>query len=152
MKTKKSVIIIAVASLLFAGGLVACKHGHHSCGFDEFDLDAAVNRIASKLDLTEAQKADLDRMAREIADKAKTMHVDHETRHQEFAALVRQESIDKATVDQLVTDKIQKATEMAEFVTERLIAFHATLTPDQRETVAARIEKHSSGGCRFGFR
>ena len=152
MKAKKSVIIIAVASLLFAGGIVACKHGNHPCGFDEFDLDAAVNRIASKLDLTETQKADLDRMALEIAEKAKTMHADHAARHQELADLVRQESIDKATVDQLVTDKIQKATEMAEFVTERLIAFHATLTPEQRETVAARIETHSSRGCRFGFR
>jgi hypothetical protein len=41
---------------------------------------------------------------------------------------------------------------MADFAAERLIAFHATLTPEQREMIATRIEKRSSNGCRFEWR
>jgi hypothetical protein len=38
------------------------------------------------------------------------------------------------------------------FSADRLIAFHSTLTPEQREKIAVHIESRASGGCRFGFR
>lgn len=152
---KKNVIIVIVltlSALFLIGGLTACKRGFHPGGFDEFDLSAATERIASRLDLTEPQKADLEKIAQEIAEKAKTMHTDRETYRQELADLARQESIEKKVVDQMITDKMAKMSEMADFAAERLIAFHATLTPEQREEIATRIEEHSSGGCRFGMR
>jgi Spy/CpxP family protein refolding chaperone len=36
--------------------------------------------------------------------------------------------------------------EMADFATERLIAFHKILTPEQREKIAGQIENHTPGG------
>ncbi|MBC2710574.1 MAG: Spy/CpxP family protein refolding chaperone [Desulfosarcina sp.] len=149
---KNVLIVITLCALLLIGSVAACKHGHHPGGFDEFDMAAATDRIASRLDLTESQKADLKQIAREIADKAKAMHTDHESRHQELADLVRQDVIGRDVVDQLITDKMEKMRAMADFAAERLIAFHGTLTPEQRETIAAHIENRSSKGCRFGFR
>lgn len=149
---KRKVIIAALSALILIGGVAACKHGHHPGGFDEFDLAAATDRIASRLDLTESQAADLKQIAREIAGKAKAMHADHESRHQELANLIRQDAVDSNTVDGLITDKMERLREMADFAAERLIAFHATLTPEQRERIATHIENHSSDGCRFGFR
>jgi protein CpxP len=146
---KRNVLIIALLSMFMTTGFVACKHGHHSGGFDKFDLEAAVNRIASRLDLDESQKADLEKITTEIAAKAKEMHGDRETHHMEMADLVRQETISRDTVDQMVADKIEKMQLMADFAADRLIAFHATLTPEQREKIAKHIEEKSANRCRF---
>ena len=152
MKKGSIVMIVTLSAFLIVGGVAACKHGHHPGGFDEFDLAAAIDRAASRLDLTEPQKADLDRMVHEIAEKVKTMHAEHASRHQELADLVRQDAIGQDVVDGLITEKLAKMRELADFTAERLIAFHATLTPEQREKIASHIEDHASGGCRLGWR
>ena len=83
---KRNVLIITLLSMFMTTGFVACKHGHHSGGFDKFDLEAAVNRIASRLDLDESQKADLEKITTEIAAKAKEMHGDRKAHHKEIAS------------------------------------------------------------------
>ncbi|BBO75097.1 hypothetical protein DSCW_25140 [Desulfosarcina widdelii] len=150
----KKIILITgtLAALFLVFGVAACKHGHCPGNFDEFDLAAVTDRISARLDLTEVQKADLEQIAGEIADKAKAMHADRETRLQGLADMVRQEVIDRDIVDQKIDEKILQFKEMADFVAERLIAFHATLTPEQREKIAERIEDRASGVCRFGWR
>lgn len=152
MKKKNTIIVSALSALFIIGGVAACKHGHHFGGFDEFDLKATTDRIASRLDLTEPQKVDLGQIVQEIAEKAKAMHTDPESRHRELADLIRQDVIDEDVVHGLIADKIARMRELADFATERLIRFHATLTPEQRETIASRIENRASRGCRFGFR
>jgi uncharacterized membrane protein len=146
---KRNVLIITLLSMLTATGFVACKHGHHRGGFDEFDIEAGVNRIASRLDLNESQKADLEKITTEIAAKAKEMHGDREAHHKELADLVRQQTISRDTLDRMVADKMEKMQIMADFAADRLIPFHATLTDEQREKIAEHIEETSANRCRF---
>jgi Spy/CpxP family protein refolding chaperone len=146
---KRNVFIISLLSMVMATGFAACKHGHHAGGFDKFDLEAAVKRIASRLDLDESQKADLEKITAEIAAKAKEMHGDREAHHKELADLVRQQAISRDTVDRLVAGKMEKMQKMADFAADRLIAFHATLTDEQREKIAEHIEEKSENRCRF---
>ena len=146
---KRNLLILTLSSLFLVSGFAACRHGHHRGGFDEFDIEAATNRIASRLDLSESQKADLQTITTEIAAKAKEMHADRQTRHQELADLVRQETISRVEIDQKIDDKLTKMKELADFAADRLVAFHATLTPEQREKVAGHIEDHSSNRCGF---
>ena len=152
MLKKKTITIIAVGTLFLIGVLMSCKRGYHCGGFDEFDLAAATDRIAACLELTRTQKTDLERIAKEIVDKAKAMRSEQEAGHQTLADLIRQDTVDRETVDQLIANKLEHAKELSDFAAERLIAFHGTLTPQQREKVATHIEKHSSVGCRFGWR
>jgi uncharacterized membrane protein len=152
MKKKTMMIVTVICALFLIGGVAACKHGHRAGGFDEFDLAAVTNRIASRLDLTESQKTDLEQIAGEIAEKAKAMHADRASRGQEIADLIRQDTVDRDVVDALIDDKLARVREMADFAAQRLIAFHGSLTPDQREKIAAHIEDRLSGGCRFGWR
>jgi Spy/CpxP family protein refolding chaperone len=151
MKKRNLIIFIIIGAILLTGGLAACKRGYHH-GFDEFDLAAITGRIASRLDLTESQKTELDRLAGEIADKAKSMRAEREQRLQELADVVRQDTIDREIVAARIDEKFESLREMADFVADRVIAFHATLTPEQREQIAAHIEDRSSGGCRLGLR
>ena len=80
----------------------------------------------------------------EIAAKAREMHADRETRHQELADLVRQDTISRETVDRKMTEKFDQMKDLADLAADRLIAFHATLTPEQREKVAEHIEEHAA--------
>jgi Spy/CpxP family protein refolding chaperone len=149
---KKWTIITVIMGIMLIGGVAACHHGYHPCGFDEFDLAAATNRIASRLDLNDSQKAQLERIAGEIMAKAKALHADRDSHRQQLADLVRQDTIDKEEVDGMIDQKMAQMREMADFALERLIVFHGTLTPEQREKIATHIEEHASDGCRFGFR
>ena len=146
---KRNLLLLTLSSLLLVTGIAACRFGHPRCGFDESDIEAATNRIASRLELDETQKADLRRIATEIAAKAKEMHADRKNRNEELAALVRQESISREEVGQRIDDNFQKFRELVDFTADRLVAFHATLTPEQREKIAEHIEEHASG--RNGF-
>jgi Spy/CpxP family protein refolding chaperone len=152
MQKRNIIILITIGTIILMGGLAACKRGYHHRGFDEFDLAAVTGRIASRLDLTESQETELDRLAAEIADKAKTMHAGHAQRYQELADVIRQDTIDRDIVDARIGEKLEKMQAMADFVADRLIAFHSILTPEQREKIAEHIEDRSSGGCRFGMR
>jgi uncharacterized membrane protein len=149
---KKWIVSSMIATILLIGGITACKHGCHPGGLDEFDLAAVTNRIASRLDLTESQKMELEQISKEIAEKAKAMHADRTVHRQQLADLVREDAIDKAVIDEMIDQKMVAMRAAADFVLERLIAFHATLTSEQREKIAARIEEHADGFCRSGFR
>ncbi|KPJ75994.1 MAG: hypothetical protein AMJ54_13350 [Deltaproteobacteria bacterium SG8_13] len=146
---KRNLLFLTLSSLFLVTGFTACRHGYHRSGFDEFDIEAATNRIASRLELSETQTADLKAITAEIAAKAKEMHADREARHRELAALVRQETIRRDEVSRMVDDKLQKMQELADFAADRLVTFHATLTPEQREKTAELIEEHSSNRCGF---
>ena len=144
---RRKTVFITLISFFLAAGFAACRHGYHHSGFDKFDLEAAVNRIAYRLDLSESQKVELRGISAEIAAKAKELHTDHEARHQELADLVRQETISRDEVDRIVEDKLNRIVEMTDFVADRLIIFHAALTPEQREKIAEHIETHTGSGC-----
>jgi len=145
---KRNVIIVTLTSLFLATGFAACRHGYHR-GFDEFDIEAVTNRIAARLDLNDTQKADLKVLTTEIAGKVKEMHADREKRHQEVADLVRQETISRDTVDQMIAERMENMQELASFATDRLLKFHATLNDEQREKNAFFIEERTSAkhGC-----
>ena len=142
---KKHIVLISTLfSVLLVSGLAACKHGRNYNGFDEFDQQAVVNRIASGLDLSESQKTELQDMVGEFAAKAKALRADRQARHQELADLVRQETISREIVDLKIAEKFDRMKELADLAADRLIAFHATLTPEQREKLAEHIEAHAA--------
>jgi len=143
---KKSMILIStILSILLVSGLTACKRGRHFNGFDEFDQQAVVNRVASRLDLSGSQKAELQDIVGEFAARAKALHADRQAHHREMADLVRQETVSRETVDRMVAEKFDRMKELVDLAADRLIAFHATLSPEQREKLAALIEAHAAG-------
>ena len=146
---KRNVLLTTLFSFLIIVGFGACRHGYHRGGFDEFDLAAATNRIASRLDLSESQKSELKEIITDIATRAKEMRADREARHRELANLVRQDTIDCETVDMMTTAKFDQMRKLADNAASRLIAFHATLSPDQREKIAEHIEEHTAADRGF---
>jgi uncharacterized membrane protein len=137
-------VLITVCSLLLLGNLTACRHGGFHGGFDEFDMEACAKRIASRLDLSDVQKEQLMEIANDVAVKVKRMRADCEVKHQELVALVRQETISRDTANRMMTEKVDRMRNIADYAVDRLIAFHATLSPEQREELAGQIEKRAA--------
>jgi Spy/CpxP family protein refolding chaperone len=135
---------------LAAGALLLGACHHRQCGWrasPEEKADKAVKRIASHLDLDEAQRARLDGIKNDLL-----------ARKADFAALkeglpalvlgqVRAAEVDTAALNRDLESREAKARELRGLVVAKLAEFHAVLSPAQREKLAAHIESHL-GACR----
>ena len=146
---KKRFVWGAIVSLLIiVSGVMACRH-HSGHGFDKFALEAMNKRIASELDLNESQQASLESITAEFKAKMEEMHAGSKERRIQAADMIRQDAIDRETVDQMIAEHRDKLLELADLAADRLIAFHAVLTPEQREKIADHIKSHADKKCRF---
>ena len=134
VKKRLTIILICVfvsAALLFSG----CRsHSpHHKAEF-------MVDYIAETLDLSDGQRAQLDGIKEEFIAKAKEMHAQKEAMHAEFMAELRKEEIDQQNLKGLIDQKRAQIDEMIDLALTRLVEFHKTLSPEQREKLVAKVE------------
>jgi Spy/CpxP family protein refolding chaperone len=127
-----SIIVLSLSLLTFAG----CRHrGHH--GGAAFMIDY----LSEALDLTESQQAQLDGIKQEMFARAREMHDERQARHDEFIALITSDQIDPAQMKALVAEHRARMDEIVDMAVDQVISFHRTLTPGQKEKLAAKIEK-----------
>ena len=75
---KRNVLYITLSSLFLATGFAACRHGYHHGGFDQYDLEAATNRMASTLELDDTQKDDLPTLLHRIAKAQTSQQIEYQ--------------------------------------------------------------------------
>jgi protein CpxP len=134
VKKRVTIVLICVfisAALLFTG----CR-SHSAHGKVEFMVDY----IAETLDLTEGQRAQLDGIKEEFLAKAKEMHAQKEAMHAELVAELRKEDINQENLKGLIAQKRAQMDEMIDLAVVRLVEFHKTLSPEQREKLVAKLE------------
>jgi Spy/CpxP family protein refolding chaperone len=133
---KKS-LTIALICVFISGALVftGCRSHSHQ-GKVEFMVDY----IAETLDLTDPQREQLDGIKEEFMAKAKEMHAQKEAMHAEFMAELRKEDINQENLKSLIAQKRAQMDEMIDLAMARLVEFHKTLLPEQREKLMAKIE------------
>ena len=127
-----SIIALSLSLLFFTG----CRHrGHH--GGAEFMIDY----MSEALDLNESQQAQLDEIKEEMFTKVKEIKAKKRAQHDEFMALITAEQIDAGQLKTLVAEHRAQMDEVVDMAVDRVVAFHSTLTPEQKEKLAAKIEK-----------
>jgi Spy/CpxP family protein refolding chaperone len=130
--------VLVSAALLFSG----CRS--HS---PDHKAEFMVDYISEALDLNDNQRAHLDDIKEEFLAKAKEMHARKEAMHAEFKSELLKEQIDQQRMKALIAQKRDQMTEIMDLAVARLAEFHATLTPEQKEKLVAKIEyfheKHS---------
>lgn len=133
----KKGLSIALICVFIAGALVftGCRAGSHQ-GKVEFMVDY----IAETLDLTDPQREQLDAIKEEFMVKAREMHAQKEAMHAEFMAELRKDQIDQVKIRELIAQKREQMDEIIELAVTNLVEFHKTLSPEQREKLAAKIE------------
>ena len=133
---KKGLYILLIGMLISGVALFSgCRrhsHGHKA----EFMVDY----ISEALDLNESQQAQLDQIKDELMAKAKGMHADKESLHEELVTQLRNEEIDQVRVKAVIAEHREKMDEIIDLVVVRLAEFHKTLTAEQKEKLIAKIE------------
>ncbi|MGD9079307.1 MAG: Spy/CpxP family protein refolding chaperone [Desulfobacterales bacterium] len=133
---KKSLIIVLVCVFISAALLFSGCRSHSPNHKAEFMVDY----IAETLDLDEGQRAQLDGIKEDFMAKAKEMHAQKEAMHAEFMAELRREEISRENLDSLIAQKRANMDEFINLAVTRLVEFHKTLSPEQREKLVAKIE------------
>jgi Spy/CpxP family protein refolding chaperone len=133
---RKGLYILLIGMLISGVALFSgCRrhsHGHKA----EFMVDY----ISEALDLNESQQAQLDQIKDELMAKAKGMHADKESLHEELVTQLRSEEIDQVRVKAVIAEHREKMDEIIDLVVVRLAEFHKTLTAEQKEKLIAKIE------------
>jgi len=144
----KRTLIGAFIGVVTLGGLAACGHRPHGAMSDE-QITAmrgkAVERIAGKLDLNEAQKAKLGLLADELIAQRKTMRGSTEPKA-ELQALVAGTSFDRSKAQALLEQKTQAVQAGGPKVIAALGDFYDSLNPEQQAQVRAFMSERRHGG------
>ena len=161
MKVKKAIkgtLVIGLTSMavlaILAGIFVGCGHRGYRSGFEDPErrMEWVSSKIADRLDLTADQKAKVEAMLSDLHEKRREGRPWRQAAKQDIVKLVRQEQIGQDDINRLVETYRQRMDKMVAYAGDRVIEFHALLTPAQREKLAIEIENHKHGHwrqCRF---
>lgn len=126
--------------LMFGGGLLlfgGCRHGHDRGSH----LDFAIDYLEEILDLNPGQKTQLDAIRQELLAQSETLRESRKKMHPLFKEQLGSERIDTAAVKEAIGEHRRQLDQMIELAIDRLTEFHATLSPEQRQKLVAKLEK-----------
>lgn len=136
---KKSATIIF--TLLVGGGLLlfgGCRHGHYD---GDSHIDFVIDYLDEVLDLDQAQQAQLVGIKKEMKAKADTLQASKKEMHSLFKEQLAGEIIDTERVKAAIAEHRLQFDHLIDPAVDHLAAFHATLTPEQRQKLIAKLEK-----------
>ena len=148
--------IIAILVLLVGGVFLA---GCHRSPFRESrwrDLPAETRaekitaRISHHLDLDDAQKQQVKTLALELIEEGEALRTANADLHSVVAAEMRKAEPDPARIESLIKQKLAGLETLSGTVSEKLVAFHAILTAEQRRKLADEILLALKAGCGYG--
>lgn len=130
------------ASLLLFGG---CKHGQ---GDKEAHLDFVVDYLDAVLDLDATQQAQLDGIKQELLTELQGLQASRKEMHPLIKEQLAGAQIDTAVVKQAIGEHRRQLDRIVDMAVDRVAAFHATLSPEQRQKLIERLEKmEKRHGC-----
>jgi Spy/CpxP family protein refolding chaperone len=93
------------------------------------------------LDLTEAQRADLHQLQRDLRETARRNMIAMREHHRELVELLRHDEVDLAALESHLRATTEPQVGMQRDVILRTLAFRDTLTPEQKRTFNQKIER-----------
>lgn len=136
----KKIIIRIIFGLFIIGSLGYCR-GHWSKS-PEDKAKWVVKKISSELDLTDTQKAELEKMKVEYLQKRKDFGFGIDaTMRTELISQIKSEKLDEPKLNKMVADKIKRQELMIQFFKNKFVEFHNLLTSEQKITLAEKTEK-----------
>ena len=130
-------LALGVGTVLFAG----C-HGHGRHGGDPHKkADKIVDKMKNKLELNQDQEVKARKIAHEVADRAAEFRAMRKEVRQEALLQLRAAAVDEGALNQNLENQEAKFKELRTFMIQKFAEFHAVLTPEQREKLAAYLEK-----------
>ena len=137
--------VVVVGALLFAGFYPKISFAH---GNGEF-VGCMAEKFADELDLSTEQREQLEQIVEEVRSKHQEMHTLHAAEKKDLIEELRSQEIDREKLDSMYGNTKQRFDEMYDLLASRFLEFHKTLTPEQKEKLIAKMEKHQKRHHRF---
>ena len=143
---RRTLIGVFGATVLF-GGLAACSHRHHGYGWQGMsDEDAAkakarmVDRVGSRLELDDVQKAKLGALADQLRAQRQALVAGTDPRT-EIQSLVAGSTFDRAKAKAFVDGKTQAIQTKSPELIAAVGDFYDSLKPEQQQMLVGLIEQ-----------
>jgi len=118
----------------------------------EEHLDRMLKHLYVEIDATEAQKQKLDPIAKQAAKDLRPLREKRWEARRKSVELLSADKIDRAAIEKARVEGIHAADAASKRFTQALTDIAEVLTPEQRKTLAARMQRrgHRRGGMTFG--
>ncbi len=139
-KRKFLKFILPVAAIGLGAALFTGCHGSHCCAKSpKGKADWVVKKLSNELDLDAGQKAKLELIKIDLLTHRPDFMAWHDSLGSDLINQIRSEKMDKEKMNSILSEKEDKLKEFRSLLVDKLIEFHAILTPVQREKLAAKI-------------
>ncbi len=136
--------LVKVFVLVMVIGFIAVGCGRHKHWDSEKIANKMVKHISSELKLDEPQKKQLEEIKVGYLERKKKGREGKKEDHKLLLAEIKKDSIDKKQVSEIVSKMDKQRNETREWMIDQLIAFHKTLSAEQRAKLVELIEKFHS--------
>ena len=133
------------ASPAFGGGGFRGHHGwgHHGRHhFDESEIREHVEWMLRGTDATDAQLDEIARIAGDTAKQLRALRDEHRGAHEQIAAALGGESVDRAALETLRSEHLAAADTASRQIADALAQAAEVLTPAQRQALLERHAQH----------
>jgi periplasmic protein CpxP/Spy len=108
-------------------------------------VDRITEKLKSKLELNAAQQEQLDGIKEELKKKMAEMKKNHASKKEEFLSMLQSDTIDQEKLKKMISEKKARMDEFSSLMIDKLVKFHSTLTPEQKEKLVKYMrERHDS--------
>jgi len=128
------VVITGIAGLGFTRGFYDKYRGDGPKGFIMF-------KIAKDLNLTDQQKAEVEKIREEIKAKRDQNRESRKQGMAEMEQMFRGDTFDKTKALDFAKQREVNREEMRSFMVDQMAKFHSILTPDQRNKAADKMKE-----------
>lgn len=118
----------------------------------EEHLERMLKHMYVEIDATDAQKQKIDPIAKQAAQDLRPLRVKAREARLKGVELLAAERIDRGAIEKARAEGIRAADATSKRFTQALADIAEVLTPEQRKTLAARMQRrgHRRGGMMFG--
>ena len=155
---KKMALTIPIVSIVLVG-LAVLTFGHFRYGFAHSGPQGRehfVEKVTQELQLDPQQQVQLEQFVTRLHEKRASGWEFRQAVRTDLMAALQQDQLDRGELDRIYMEAKEKLDTVYDLFATELVDFHQTLTPDQRDTLIARIEDHrhrrgpfSGHGCRW---
>ncbi len=135
---------MVLAAVMSVSTISACRY-YLTAG----RMEAMMEKITVDLELSDAQKAQLESFRAEIKARSGELGSPYKSMMGEFLAQLESDTFDKTRLEEVYVKTADAREQLFATVITGISDFHASLTPKQKKLVTAKIEKMRAMGSRL---
>lgn len=133
-------VTVGVTAIAHTAGGGGWHHGRAMTAADmDAHVDAMLQHIYTEIDVTDAQKAQIDPLVKQAVAECAPLHDKFRAAHVDLLALFGADRVDRDAIERVRSDNMRLADEATQRVARLVGDVADVLTPEQRKTLVARI-------------